>query len=290
MQKRAFTLIELLVVISIIALLIAILLPALGAARRSARQLQNSTHVRGIQQGFFTHGVDNKSWMAGVESRGPQANSANNSFIDVDRFRNMTVPAGDELRAGAQVAARYIVLLENDYLVPDYLVSPAELDQNVEAWIDGRATPYDTNNSTNLTDRFYSYALPEIGRQGSTLDGRLQEWRADANGGAVVATDRILNPSSATLVAGDPLTHNSLWTELDSNSGWSGAVTFNDNHTEFVNQSGVETVYGGTKVPGNGALPGLDQLFIDGNDGNGLANARQIITTDSTREWANDPS
>ena len=47
-SKRGFTLIELLVVISIIALLIAILLPALGAARASARDSQSLSNVRQI--------------------------------------------------------------------------------------------------------------------------------------------------------------------------------------------------------------------------------------------------
>lgn len=56
--RDGFTLIELLVVISIIALLIAILLPALGAARKSARRMQCLNQERQMGLGFEMYAND----------------------------------------------------------------------------------------------------------------------------------------------------------------------------------------------------------------------------------------
>jgi len=61
----AFTLIELLVVISIIALLVGILLPALGAARESARGVVCLSNQKNLATAFTAYGTDNNSWWPG---------------------------------------------------------------------------------------------------------------------------------------------------------------------------------------------------------------------------------
>ncbi|MEM1354119.1 MAG: DUF1559 domain-containing protein [Planctomycetota bacterium] len=68
-MRKAFTLIELLVVISIIALLIAILLPALGQAKESARAINCLANTRSIGQAAMNYAADYNQNLPGCNGR-----------------------------------------------------------------------------------------------------------------------------------------------------------------------------------------------------------------------------
>jgi prepilin-type N-terminal cleavage/methylation domain-containing protein len=190
-NNKAFTLIELLVVIAIIALLIGILLPAIGKARDTAKNVVSQTKMRQLAQGGANYAADNSdlvfsfSWKPGVtytmpdgtQKMGPDYQEAASwqTMEILQRVTGRTEGPNRIVRFNTRLAhRRYSHLALLDYLTtsqPDP-VAASPFDALLLQW---QANPTDVSAANNIP-YMGPVAAGYAEASGWTANGARQRW------------------------------------------------------------------------------------------------------------------
>jgi len=224
-DRSGFTLIELLVVISIIALLIGLLLPALGKARKNANQLKSSTQIRAVMQANITFSADNDELFPFP------------SIVDAD---DRVMPAGNDA-AKNRTGNVWSILVFERLISTEILIDPSEADVNIHAY----------------RDYEYKWSLDDPGFSGRVIDPVRASFDPTLKGSPLSKSASVMHATTEE----DPIGHNSFAHVVLSGSRrvfqW-GSVGATPN-TPMVSNRGP--VYQGDVLTGTGEWVLTDDEF-----------------------------
>ena len=246
-KNRGFTLIELLVVISIIALLIGLLLPALSKAQQNARETKDRAQIKQIHAGMLIAAQTDKKGSLPIPGL-------------VDRLLGEQ-GVGDESWAYNNTRCLYSLMVAKEYFNPDLIFGPTEINPVVVEMGKAGTRPYDFTKynpaqdvywDSGLGDKVDATTIPSNASSTTyTKDGtapgycntsyahnalwgirRDTQWKNTSDSTKPLMGTRGVNPAKRT--DKDYYVKNYATQLIGPKQEWNGNICFADNHIDGV--------------------------------------------------------